>query len=367
MSKHLLLLCLSLIFIFSNVSANENEMFQTVDKKQATLVKKDSSKGFCNVCGMHLTKFYKTNHVSEFKNGKKEQYCSMHCQSKIHKHHHDKIKTIQVVDTNSLQLINAKEAFYVIGSSKKGTMTPISKYAFLSKEEAQVFQKKFGGEIKSFKQTLEIAQDGQKDDLQMISKKRMKMARKGKKIFKSLCKKEPYPEFNSIGETKKYLIDNKSCKNIKGKKLQAVAIYLYNPILAQDKNKMIKVNENEKCPVCGMFVSKYPKWVATIKINTKDSHYFDGVKDMMKFYFNPNKYSHNHSKEDISKMLVTDYYSLNAINAKKAYYVIGSNIYGPMGEELIPFKSKKEANDFLEDHYGKKVLSFNEITESILY
>ena len=367
MSKTLLLLGLMLSFIFTSATASENKMFQTVNKEKATLVKKDSAKKFCNVCGMHLTKFYKTNHVSEFKNGKKEQYCSIHCQAKVHKHFKKNIKNIQVVDTNSLKLINAKEAFYVIGSSKKGTMTPISKYAFSSKVDASEFQAKFGGKIKSFEQTLKIAEDGQKAANNMISKKRMKMAKKGKNIFNSLCKKDDYPEFNTIGEAKKYLIDHKSCKNIKKKKLQAVSIYLFNPILAEDKKKMIKVSEEAKCPVCGMFVSKYPKWVAQIKINSKDTHSFDGVKDMMKFYFNPNKFSHNHSKQDISKILVTDYYSLNAINAKKAYYVIGSNIYGPMGKELIPFKTKKEANDFSKDHYGKKILSFDEITESILY
>ena len=66
-------------------------------------------------------------------------------------------------------------------------------------------------------------------------------------------------------------------------------------------------------------------------------------------------------------MLVTDYYSLNAIDAKKSFYVSGSNIYGPMGEELIPFKTVKEANDFSKCHYGKKVLIFDEIKESLLY
>ena len=48
---------------------------------------------------------------------------------------------------------------------------------------------------------------------------------------------------------------------------------------------MIEVPEDAKCPVCGMFVSKYPKWVAQIKIKMDIYHYFDGVKDMMKFLF----------------------------------------------------------------------------------
>jgi nitrous oxide reductase accessory protein NosL len=38
-----------------------------------------------------------------------------------------------------------------------------------------------------------------------------------------------------------------------------------------------------------------------------------------------------------------------------------------MGEELIPFVSKEKAQKFLNDHFGKKVLKFEEIKESMLY
>ena len=125
MKKSISLLMFLIALFFTNLNAQE--MFQTVEPKDATLVKTDSSKEFCNVCGMHLTKYYKTSHATEFKNGHKEQYCSLHCQAQIHEDHEDKIKNIQVVDTNSLKFIDAKSAFYVVGSSKPGTMRPISK------------------------------------------------------------------------------------------------------------------------------------------------------------------------------------------------------------------------------------------------
>lgn len=357
----------SVVFLFAIfTSLSANEMFQTVQANEATLVKTDSSKNFCNVCGMHLTKFYKTNHVSEFKNGNKEQYCSIHCQANIHENFADKIKNIQVVDTNSLKLIDAKTAFYVVGSSKKGTMSAVSKYAFLTKDEASKFQKEFGGEIYSFDETLKIAKKSLDKDSKMIDKKRIPMAKKGKKIFETLCKDNITKEFNSVGEAKQYLIDKKVCKNLDPKMQQAVSIYLFNPILAADKSKMLEVPRDGKCPVCGMFVAKFPKWVAAIKID-EHTHYFDGVKDMMKFYLSPIKFEHNHKNSDISKMIVTDYYSLNAIDAKNAFYVFGSNIYGPMGEELIPFEKESQAKDFLNSHFGKKILKFEDIKEDILY
>lgn len=356
---------LMFLFAFTFTSLNATEMFQTVEAKDATLVKTDSSKEFCNVCGMHLTKYYKTNHTAEFKNGHKEQYCSLHCLAEVHKNYEDKIKQIQVVDTNSLKFIDATKAFYVIGSSKEGTMSSVSEYAFSKKEEAQNFQKEFGGAIHNFNESLKLAKDRLNKDNEALDEKRIPMAKKGKKIFETMCETKLEKEFNSIGEAKQYIIDNNTCKNLDSQMLQAVSIYLYNPILAADKSKMIEVPQDAKCPVCGMFVSKYPKWVAQIQLQDGHNHYFDGVKDMMKFYFNPTKY-HGHSNEQISQINVTDYYSLESFDGKKAYYVIGSNVYGPMGEELIPFKNEDEAKKFMTDHFGKKVLNFEDIKEDLL-
>lgn len=355
------------IFLFGIVFSNLNaaEMFQTVETKDATLIKTDSSKEFCNVCGMHLTKYYRTNHTAEFKNGHKEQYCSLHCLSEVHKDYEQKIKNIQVVDTNSLKLIDAKKAFYVIGSSKEGTMSPISEYAFSTKIEAEKFKKEFGGEIHTFEETLKLAKDNLDKDNEILDEKKVPIAIKGKKIFESMCNVNQIKEFNSIGEAKQYLIDNNTCKNLDSSMLQAVSIYLYNPLYAADKSKMINIPEDAKCPVCGMFVSKFPKWVAQIQLQDGHNHYFDGVKDMMKFYFNPTKY-HAHSNEQILQMNITDYYSLESTDGKKAYYVLGSNVYGPMGEELIPFKNEDEAKKFMTDHFGKKVVSFDEIKEEMI-
>jgi nitrous oxide reductase accessory protein NosL len=357
------------MFLFALVFTNLNadEMFQTVDPKDATLVKTDSSKEFCNVCGMPLTKYYKTNHATEFKNGHKEQYCSIHCQAQIHEEHEDKIKNIQVVDTNSLKFIDAKSAFYVVGSSKAGTMSPVSKYAFSTKDEAVKFQKEFGGEIHTFDESLNIAKKALVKENTALDEKRAPMAIKGKKIFETMCNTDQIRDFNSIGEAKQYLIDNKVCKKLDPKMLQAVSIYLYNPMIANDKSTMIEVPKEAKCPVCGMYVSKYPKWVAQIKIKDGHTHYFDGVKDMMKFYFEPIKYEHNHTNDQIEQINVTDYYTLESIDGKNAFYVIGSNVYGPMGEELIPFKKEEQAKKFMADHFGKTILKFEEIKKEILF
>ena len=88
---------------------------------------------------------------------------------------------------------------------------------------------------------------------------------------------------------------------------------------------------------------------------------------MMKFYFEPAKYEHNHANNQIEQINVTDYYTLESIDGKNAFYVVGSNVYGPMGEELIPFKNEAQAKKFMADHYGKTLLKFEEIKKEILF
>jgi nitrous oxide reductase accessory protein NosL len=128
--------------------------------------------------------------------------------------------------------------------------------------------------------------------------------------------------------------------------------------------------KSEKCPVCGMFVYKYPKWAAYIFYGPAGEQkrlVFDGVKDMMKFYLDPVRWGYDTNiKQHISRMAVQDYYTLKFIPAEAAWYVMGSDVYGPMGNELIPFASKEAAERFMKDHHGKRILRFDEIDERVV-
>jgi len=122
----------------------------------------------------------------------------------------------------------------------------------------------------------------------------------------------------------------------------------------------------DKCPVCGMFVARYPDWVASTRVKSGTTYYFDGPKDMFSHYFDTPRYTPGQRQADIASMLVKEYYSLMMIDARSAFFVIGSDVHGPMGNELIPFASRKDAESFMADHKGKRVLRFNEITKELV-
>jgi nitrous oxide reductase accessory protein NosL len=126
-----------------------------------------------------------------------------------------------------------------------------------------------------------------------------------------------------------------------------------------------KPGPKDLCPVCGMLVSKYPNWVATIIYKDGHTHHFDGAKDMFKFWFDPPKYAAGHSREQIARIVVTDYYNLQPTDAKMAYYVIGSDALGPMGHEFVPLANEADAQDFLKEHKGKRILRFEQIDKAL--
>ncbi len=127
-----------------------------------------------------------------------------------------------------------------------------------------------------------------------------------------------------------------------------------------------KPAEKDKCPVCGMFVAKYPDFLARIAFADGSHAWFDGVKDMMKYYYDLPKYNPGKKVEDIKSVAVADYYSLKPIDGRQAFYVVGSDVFGPMGRELIPFKDEAAAKEFLKDHKGQAILTFAEISREVL-
>jgi nitrous oxide reductase accessory protein NosL len=122
----------------------------------------------------------------------------------------------------------------------------------------------------------------------------------------------------------------------------------------------------DTCPVCGMFVSKYPDWVATVLYQDGHAHHFDGAKDMFKYLHDMPKWAPGHATKDITLIGVTEYYGLTKIDAHAAWYVIGSDVLGPMGHELIPLASREDAEEFLQDHTGKRILRFDAVDMKLL-
>jgi len=142
-----------------------------------------------------------------------------------------------------------------------------------------------------------------------------------------------------------------------------VALFYDQPALAAPADK---VEAGQRCPVCGMFVAKYDNWITQARdLKANKTWFFDGVKDLLVFWFDPQAYG-GPGRDALGELWVKDYYTLKWIAAREGVYVIGSEGYGPMGHEFIPFAGRKAAESFLHDHKGTAIVTFAEITPAMV-
>ena len=195
-----------------------------------------------------------------------------------------------------------------------------------------------------------------------------KLVQKGEKVALKLCDETKLSQIKSksLQEILQEIDVVKPCLALNKRNKEALAYFLMAGASGSGQFEIkgdMQVPKEAKCPVCGMFVAKYPKWAASIT-HEGMTDYFDGVKDMMKFYIFDVDFPYDRAK--ITYIEVTDFYTLHTIDAKSAFYVVGSDVYGPMGNELIPFSTKEAANNFMKDHNGDQIIMFDEITPKLV-
>lgn len=222
-----------------NVEKIKMADFRAVPESKAQILQKGEGKMFCPVCGMTLPKFYKTNHAAKH-NGNHKQYCSIQCMAEDKEVNGKKLTELKAVDNESLTFKNSKDMFFVVGSKKPGTMSVVSKYGFATKDEANKFAAKFGGKVMTFEQTYALVKDRLQDDIAATKKRQAKAAKMGEKIYSKMCNKTQM-RFSNPSDAKTYLVKNKVCGDLKGKKLQQVALYL------SGKNQGMKNMKSMKC------------------------------------------------------------------------------------------------------------------------
>ncbi len=117
----------------------------------------DSHRGqSCRVCGMYIDKYIKSAAELVYKDGRKEYSCGVACMLRMVEDAGgpSAFESIKVRDWSSGAVGSGETAYYVVGSKVIPDMLP-NYIAFETKEEAEAFAAKEGGEVLSFFQAME--------------------------------------------------------------------------------------------------------------------------------------------------------------------------------------------------------------------
>ncbi|HSO20468.1 MAG TPA: nitrous oxide reductase accessory protein NosL [Desulfosarcina sp.] len=256
--------------------------------------------GQCPVCGMLRSMWVRTwITFDEVKNV--SQVCSFHCLADwIQKFGQEPTNVTLTLYHQPDTRISANDAVIVIGSTAVGTMSPVSKIVFADKTKAEDFAEICSGEIVDYTKALMTAKANVVKENAMNNARRLK------------------------------------------------------------NGKIIEPNENDNCPVCGMFPARYPYGKCQIK--TKDGQTIHFCSTQCLFAFLGKQKLYVDGTIDPLLIWVVDRTSGMWISGKAAFFVIGSTkAFGPMGYEALPFNSLEEAEEFTVSN-GGKMMVFDQVT-----
>jgi copper chaperone NosL len=118
------------------------------------------------------------------------------------------------------------------------------------------------------------------------------------------------------------------------------------------------------CPVCEMKVKQTDDWAAEIYYPDGKKLMFESPGDMLSFYTSPKFFHVDDAYKDKSKMdkiLVKDYQTKQATDARQAFFVYKSKVGGPMGADFLPFGKREDAQSFISAN-GGTLLTLDEVT-----
>jgi len=112
-----------------------------------------------------------------------------------------------------------------------------------------------------------------------------------------------------------------------------------------------------RCQTCGMRVEPGSGWRAGGRGAGGAELRFDSPKCMFR---------HAHEAGPLTAPWVIEYYSQERRGARGLRYVLGSDLSGPMGPDLVPVEGEEAAERFRADHHADRVLSFDEVTAPVV-
>jgi len=121
-----------------------------------------------------------------------------------------------------------------------------------------------------------------------------------------------------------------------------------------------------RCPVCGMYPARFPRWAAQTVFKDGASHYFDSPIDLFVFLNRADRYNKRYALEDIAVSYVTDFETGQWTEAGNAFFVHGSTAFGPMRDADLPAFSARQSAEAFARSRGGKVLTFTQVTPELV-
>lgn len=124
-----------------------------------------------------------------------------------------------------------------------------------------------------------------------------------------------------------------------------------------DEASAQRASASGRCALCGMRVSRGAAFASGAREASGGEVVFDSVKCMFRWLG-------QHS--DAREPWTTEHLSRTERPARDLFYVMGTDIEGPMGADLVPVDTREHAEQIRTSHHGTQILAFGEVTSGVL-
>ena len=134
-------------------------------------------------------------------------------------------------------------------------------------------------------------------------------------------------------------------------------------LIPLDESGRIQISPEDRCPVCGMKVIRYPKFACAIQLHDNTTYYFCSTGCMIRSWMHPEIYLGVRSNK-LRRPVVKEYFTGRQIDARDILFVFGSDVIGPMGPALVPVMNENYLKVFKKRHGGKSEFSLNNLNDT---
>lgn len=114
--------------------------------------------------------------------------------------------------------------------------------------------------------------------------------------------------------------------------------------------------QSARCEHCGMRVDPAGAFTAGATLDGR----------MVAFDSNKCLLRHRLDHGAMTGAWVTDYYARAHVALDAAFFVIGSDVSGPMGPDLVATGSRADAERFMHDHHGTALYASADVTAELV-
>ncbi|MGD9611196.1 MAG: nitrous oxide reductase accessory protein NosL [Desulfovibrionaceae bacterium] len=126
----------------------------------------------------------------------------------------------------------------------------------------------------------------------------------------------------------------------------------------------MRLSASDRCPVCAMFPARQPASAAAMRLKNGSTFYFCSNGCLLRAFLRPVVYL-NARPSDIDRLTVLDYFSGKPTDGRKATWVAGSDVVGPMGPAIIALSDAGQLAAFQRRHGGGTVFSLDHLNDDL--